>query len=241
MSQDISPQHIWRPKKLTIDEIREGCIELTGNNETETRVCVINEEFRQGFDFIKKYQKTVTFFGSARLTEDHEAYQQAVTLAGMVARELGYGVVTGGGPGIMEAGNRGAFEAGGQALGLNIRLPMEQTSNPYQTDSLDFYFFFSRKVTMAYSAEAYIYFPGGFGTLDELFEILTLVQTDKIAHVPIILFGSAFWKPLDEYIRKILLAEYHTISEKDLDLYTITDSYDEALEIIRKAPIRLND
>ena len=230
-----------RPKRLSIEEIKNGCVYVTNGDETETRICVINEEFRQGFDIIKSHKdhnKSVTFWGSARLTEDHEDYQRALRLSRRIAGELGYTIATGGGPGIMEAGNRGAYEMGKPSLGLTIRLPMEQTTNKYVTDEIPFYFFFSRKVLMAYSAEAYLYFPGGYGTLDELFEILTLVQTEKISKVPIILVGKSFWEPLDKFIRQTLLAEFKTISREDLDLYTITDDEDQIIEIVKNAPLR---
>ncbi len=230
-----------RPKRLTIDEIKSGCIYTTDGDETETRICVVNEEFRQGFELIKAHKdhgKSATFWGSARLKEDHEDYQRALRLSRRISGELGYSIVTGGGPGIMEAGNRGAYEMGKPSLGLTIKLPMEQSSNKYLTEEIPFYFFFTRKVLMAYSAEAYLYFAGGFGTLDELFEILTLVQTGKISKVPIILVGTKFWGPLDNFIKETLLKEFETISPEDLNLYTITDDEDEIVEIVRNAPMR---
>jgi uncharacterized protein (TIGR00730 family) len=230
-----------RPKRLTIEEIKNGCVYITNGDETETRICVINEEFRQGFEQVKAHKdhnKSVTFWGSARLPEHHEDYQRALRLSRRIAGELGYSIATGGGPGIMEAGNRGAYEMGKPSLGLTIRLPMEQTTNKYVTEEIPFYFFFSRKVLMAYSAEAYLYFPGGFGTLDELFEILTLVQTEKISKVPIILVGKSFWEPLDKFIKETLLKQFETISPEDLNLYKITDDEDEIVEIVKNAPIR---
>jgi uncharacterized protein (TIGR00730 family) len=235
------PYHKYRPKRLTPDEIREGCITLNNGDQTEARICVINEEFRQGFDFIKTYEKSVSFFGSARTQPGDEHYEQARRLGYRVAKELGYAVVTGGGPGIMQAGNQGAHEAGGRSIGFTIALPFEQTSNPYMTDELPFYFFFSRKVALAYSAEAYCYFPGGFGTLDELFEILTLIQTEKISKVPVILVGVDYWQPLDDFIKKTLLEEHHTISPEDLNLYTITDNEDAIIELIKNAPVKRDD
>ncbi|MEZ4103240.1 MAG: TIGR00730 family Rossman fold protein [Candidatus Paceibacterota bacterium] len=230
-----------RPKRLSIDEIKSGCIYLTKGDETETRICVVNEEFRQGFEMVKAHKdngKSATFWGSARLKEDHEDYQRAWRLSKRISGELGYSIVTGGGPGIMEAGNRGAYEMGKPSLGLTIKLPMEQYTNKYVTEEIPFYFFFTRKVLMAYSAEAYLYFPGGFGTLDELFEILTLVQTGKISKVPIILVGRKFWEPLQGFIDNTLLKEFETISPEDLNLYTITDDEDEIVEIVRNAPMR---
>jgi uncharacterized protein (TIGR00730 family) len=161
-------------KDLNIEPITVKEIE----DEIEKRISLIDQEFNRGFDFIKDQPKTVTFFGSSRFKEDNEHYQKARQLAAKLS-QLGYSIVTGGGPGIMEGANRGAFEAQGRSLGLTIKLPTEQVRNPYLTDTLDFYYFFTRKVMLAFSAEAYLFFPGGFGTFDELFEILTLVQTKK--------------------------------------------------------------
>lgn len=232
----------YRPHKLSVDEIRDGCIQVSDGDASETRICVINEEFRQGMETIGTYEKSVTFFGSARTEPGDEHYEQARRIASRVATELdNYAVVTGGGPGIMGAANRGAYEAGGRSIGFTITLPFEQVVNPYLTDEAPFYFFFTRKVALAYAAEAYLYFPGGFGTLDELFEILTLIQTEKIAKVPVVLVGSDYWKPLDAFIRKTLLEEHKTISPEDIDLYTITDDEDEILEIIKNVSIKRND
>lgn len=231
----------FRPKKLSVEEIKSGCIYVYGEKSEETQICVMNEEFRQGFDIVKKNKdgnKSVTFWGSARLPVDNEHYQKALRLSRRLAGELNCMIATGGGPGIMEAGNRGAYELGKPSLGLTINLPHEQTTNPYVTEEIPFYFFFTRKVLMAYSAEAYLYFPGGYGTLDELFEILTLVQTGKLSKMPIILVGTEFWKPLDEFIKKTLLLESKTISEADLDLYKILDDEDEIVRIVKNAPMR---
>jgi len=207
------------------------------DEEINNRIHNINQEFKNGFDFIKTQEKSVTFFGSARTLENETDYQNAKILAEKITKELGYAIFTGGGPGIMEAANRGAFENNGKSFGLTIKLPNEQVTNKYLTNHMDFYYFFSRKVCMSYSAEAYVYFPGGFGTLDELFEILTLVQTNKIEKVPIILINSEFWKPLDTLIKNTLL-EKDKIDSTDIDLYTITDNLDDVIEIIRKSPIR---
>ncbi len=231
----------FRPKKLSTEEIKTGCVYVYGEKSEETQICVMNEEFRQGFDIVKKNKdgnKSVTFWGSARLPIDSEHYQKALRLSRRLAGELNCMIATGGGPGIMEAGNRGAYELGKPSLGLTINLPHEQTTNPYVTEEIPFYFFFTRKVLMAYSAEAYLYFPGGYGTLDELFEILTLVQTGKLSKMPIILVGTEFWKPLDEFIKKTLLLESKTISEADLDLYKILDDEDEIIKIVKNAPMR---
>lgn len=231
----------FRPKKLSIEEIKSGCVYVYGENSEETQICVMNEEFRQGFDIVKKNKdgnRSVTFWGSARFPVENEYYQKALRLSKRLAQELNCMIVTGGGPGIMEAGNRGAYEMGKPSLGLTINLPMEQTTNRYVTEEIPFYFFFTRKTLMAYSAEAYLYFPGGFGTLDELFEILTLVQTGKISRLPIILVGKKFWEPLDHFIKQTLLTENQTISPEDLDLYKILDDEDEIVEIVKNAPRR---
>lgn len=225
-------------KHLTVAEIRSGCINRVGNDKAKARMCVINNEFGQGFDFLKNYEKSVTFYGSARFKEDNPYYKQIQSLAYRISKELGYAIVTGGGPGAMEAANRGAKEAGGPSLGLAIDLPMEQEVNPYVTDSIPFYFFFARKVVLSYAAEAYVFCPGGFGTLDEFFEIITLVQTKKIPQLPIILLGKAFWSKLEVFIEETLANEAETIDKSDTSLYMITDDEDVILEAIKKAPVR---
>lgn len=222
--------------RKTLEDMRNICITHHSDNTDGMRVCIINEEFKQGFEFMRDYPKSVTFFGSARLDEHHPAYQHAVSLASKLA-EQGYAIVSGGGSGIMEAANKGAHLSNGRSIGISVELPNEQVTNSYVSDNIDFQHLFSRKVTLAYSAEAYIYFTGGFGTLDELFEILTLKQTKKIPPVPIILFGKKFWEPLEEYLRTNLLAN-NTISPEDLDLYIITDNEDMVVRTILDAPIR---
>lgn len=213
---------------LTLKEIHEA---------TRKRIKKIKKEFTDGFELIKNYPKSVTFFGSARVLEDSETYKKARELAERISEELGYTVVTGGGPGIMEAANRGAKEKGGNSLGLSIELPREQVVNPYLTDRANFYYFFSRKVCLSFSAESYVFFPGGFGTMDEVFEIIALVQNRKINPVPIILFGKEYWEALDKFIREHLLHNKY-ISEEDLDLYTITEDMDEIINLIKETPVR---
>jgi len=213
---------------LTLEEIHEA---------TEKRIEKIQKEFRDGFELIENSPASVTFFGSARLSENHPSYKTTRNLAHRIVNELKYSVLTGGGAGIMEAANRGAFEAGGKSLGLNIKLPQEQTLNSYVTDQATFHYFFSRKVCLSFSAEAYVFFPGGFGTLDELFEILTMVQTKKIERVPIILVGKQFWKHFDRLIRKMLVNKKF-IDIEDRELYIITDNLDEVVDIIKEAPVR---
>lgn len=201
------------------------------------RVSIVNKELIEGMEFIGSYPKSVTFFGSARFNEHNPYYEKAQRLAAVLAGK-GYAVVTGGGPGIMEAANRGSFDAGGSSIGFNIVLPKEQVMNPYVQDHIDFEYFFTRKVCLTFSAEAYLYFPGGFGTLDEFFEILTLVQTHKIPRVPMILVGVDFWMPLKHFVENLLLNTYHTVSKEELDLFTITDDEDEIVRLVTQAPMR---
>ncbi len=219
----------YKNKPLTLFEINEAL---------KKRVALITKEFTDGFEFIKNYPRSVTFFGSARTKEDDPYYKKSRNLAGRIVKELHYSVATGGGPGIMEAANRGAFEADGNSLGLTIELPHEQLNNKYLTDKEDFHYFFSRKVCLSFSAEAYIFFPGGFGTLDEFLEILTLIQTNKIPKAPMILVGDFFWRPLEQFFKEILLAN-QKIKEEDLSLYTITENENQIIKIIKAAPIRL--
>jgi uncharacterized protein (TIGR00730 family) len=219
---------------------KEQVTTLTRKEMHETareRISIISKEFTQGFAFLERFPRSVTFFGSARFDENDPYYKQARELAGRIVRELDYAIITGGGPGIMEAANRGAYENNGKSVGLTIQLPHEQVINNYINYHLDFYYFFSRKVCLSFAAEAYIFFPGGFGTLDEIFEILTLVQTKKIERVPIILVGKDFWRDVDLIIRDTLLTE-ETIDPTDPHLYTITDDLDEVISIIKKTPVK---
>ena len=164
-------------------------------------------------------------------------YQRTFELAKRIVKDLGYTVISGGGPGIMEAASRGATEAGGQAVGLRINLLRERHANEYSTDGLDFTYFFARKTMLMFAAEAYIFCPGGFGTFAELFGVLTLIQTNKIPRVPIILFESSFWAPFKEYIEKSMLGgEIRTIDYQDLTLFEVTDSIDHVIDIIKKSP-----
>lgn len=194
------------------------------------RLGSVEEEIQQGYEILKKYHKTVTVFGSARTPDDNEYAMKARELAGKLAAHQ-YAVITGGGHGIMEAANRGAMEAGGQSIGFNIQLPHEQTLNEYTTDSASFAHFSPRKITMTLFADAYVYFPGGFGTVDELAEILTLVQTQKILKSPIILYGSDFWGDLDSFFKNQMLSR-GLISPGDEQIYTIVDSVDEIVDIV---------
>ncbi len=213
----------------TIEELAHGA-----KNQRASRIA---GEFDRGLKFVKKYPKSVTIYGSARFKPSNVHYKDARMLGSELVK-LGYAVITGGGPGIMEAANRGAKESGGESIGLNIELPHEQVINPYVTDSLSFYYFFSRKTTMSFSAEAYIFYPGGFGTLDEFFEIVTLMQTGKIRKVPVILVGSDFWNPLEKYLEDNVLRQHAAIDKKDLNLYSILDDHKKILKIVTDAPVR---
>jgi len=204
---------------------------------TEERMVQINKELREAFKTIAQFPKSVTFFGSARLQPGTEFYEKARRL-GAECCKAGYGVVTGGGPGIMEAGNLGTFETCGSGIGFNIVLPFEQKANPNVTHGVDFQYFFTRKFTMNFTGEAYLCFPGGFGTMDEFFEILTLVQTKKIERVPIILVGSEFWQPIMDYSKNVLLDKFGTISKEDLDLFVVLDDEEEIMKIVKEAPLR---
>jgi uncharacterized protein (TIGR00730 family) len=210
--------------------------DILSGTKHHNRTSRIASEFERGLQFIRRYEKSVTIYGSARFKPNNVHYKDARALAARFAKE-GYAVVTGGGPGIMEAGNRGAREAGGASIGLNIELPFEQIINPYVTDSMSFYYFFSRKTTMSFASEAYIYYPGGFGTLDELFEILTLIQTGKIRKIPIFLVGSDFWAPLEEFIENVIMRDHGAIDKKDLQLYTVTDDHDLIIKTVLAAPV----
>ncbi len=208
-------------------------------NVAAERVAEISKEFTAGFKFLENYPKSVTFFGSTRSKEGDPHYESARTLSHRIVSELGYSVVSGGGPGIMEAADRGAFEAKGNSLGLLIKLPNAQPTNKYITESISFYYFFARKVCLAFGAEVFIFFPGGYGTLDEFFEIITLIQTGKIAGAPLICVGSEYWNKLNGFIETEMLAR-GLIDPMDMNLFTITDSHDEIMEIIKNVPVTEN-
>ena len=192
----------------------------------------IMAEFVDGYERLSKIGPCVSIFGSARTKEDHKYYKLAESIAYNLTKN-GYGVITGGGPGIMEAGNRGAARGKGTSVGLNIELPFEQHDNPYidSDKSLDFDYFFVRKVMFVKYSQGFVVMPGGFGTLDELFEAITLIQTKKIGKFPIILVGTKFWSGLLDWIKNTLLEE-RNISPKDLNLISLVDTEDEVLEVI---------
>lgn len=190
-------------------------------------------EFVDGYERLNKIGPCVSIFGSARTKPDHKYYQMSVDIAKLLVEE-GYGIITGGGPGIMEAGNKGAMEAGGTSVGLNIELPFEQGHNPYiDVDKVfDFKYFFIRKVMFVKYAQALVVLPGGFGTMDELFEVLTLKQTSKVSPIPIILVGSDFWTGLKDWIKNVMCEQFSNVSVADLNLMPITDDPKEVVQII---------
>lgn len=221
-----------KEKKLKAITPHRSAIRDLLNHDIDERVERIEKEFKAGFDMVNGYVNTVTVFGSARFLEDNEYYIEARKLTSQLAQE-GFTIITGGGGGIMEAANRGAYESGGKSIGFNIVLPHEQQLNKYTTESMPFRYFFARKVMLAYAASALVCFPGGFGTLDELFEVVTLIQTGKMPKVPIILVGSEFWKPLDVFVNESLLGKLGVISHGDEDLYKIIDDLDEVVKIVK--------
>jgi uncharacterized protein (TIGR00730 family) len=196
------------------------------------RLFRILAEFVEGFEVLPRVYPGVTIFGSARTRPDDPDYQKAEKLAELLVR-AGFSVITGGGPGIMEAANKGASNAGGYSVGLNIRLPMEQEPNPYANIKLEFRYFFVRKVMLAKYSVAFVFFPGGFGTMDEMFEIITLVQTKKIRPVPIVLVDKQFWKPLVSWFTKTLIPE-DKISTQDLEIFKILDEPEEIVNHIKE-------
>ena len=190
-------------------------------------------EFVNGFEKMSLIGPCVSIFGSARTKSDDKYYKLAESIAYKIV-DAGYGVITGGGPGIMEAGNKGAHLAGGTSVGLNIELPFEQHDNPYidSDKNLDFDYFFVRKVMFVKYSQGFVVMPGGFGTLDELFEAITLIQTKKIERFPIIMVGTEFWSGMFEWVKKILLEKFETVSATDLELIHLVDTEEEVINIL---------
>lgn len=213
-------KRVWLPDAATVKAIAASTARLRTSDE----------EFEKAFRMLKKYPKRVTIFGSARTSPDNHYYKLAEQTGAALARE-GYTVVTGGGGGIMEAASKGAKEAGGDVIGFNIILPFEQRLNDFTTENLSYHYFFTRKVMMTFYAHAYLYFPGGYGTLDELFEVITLMQTQKMASGPIILVGHDFWHNMNSLIHQNLLGEGY-ISPNDEKIYQIVDDPNLIIDII---------
>ncbi len=221
---------------LTPDErrvCREGG-EAPRMSDLTWKIFRMMAEFVEGFQFLSTLKKEISLFGSARIPPTSRWYKEAEQLGKMLAQH-GFTVITGGGPGIMEAANKGAYEGGGKSVGLNIQLPHEQRQNKYVTHGTSFHYFFSRKVMLAASAQAYVYFPGGFGTMDEFFEIVTLIQTKKTEQLPIVLVGKDFWSPLISFLEETMYGRYDAIDRQDLRLFTLVDSAEEAFAILVKS------
>jgi uncharacterized protein (TIGR00730 family) len=202
----------------------------------ETRIERIDGELRTGFEALAHVGAAVSIFGSARTPEKHPEYELALETARLLG-DAGFAIITGGGPGIMEAANRGASEAGAQSIGLNIELPFEQGMNEYVDLGLEFHYFFTRKVMFVRYASGFVAFPGGFGTLDEMFESLTLIQTGKVRHFPVLLVGTDYWGGLVDWVHERLLGE-GKVSPEDVALYTVTDEPQEVLDAMLAAAHR---
>lgn len=211
--------------------------EPTTIHELSWRIFRIMAEFVDGFQLLSETSKEVTFWGGTQIPPESPWYKFSNELAYKLAKD-GYTIITGGGPGIMEAGNKGALEAGGVSVGFNIMLPKEQSLNAYVNKGHAFHYFFSRKVMMAASAQAYVFFPGGFGTLDEFFEIVTLIETGKMQKTPVLCVGREFWDGLFDWVKKVQLQEFHTIHKADLDLIQIVDTVEEAYKIVSRSEER---
>jgi len=234
-----TPERLKGPVTLRGDQVPESTTDqrlLDGPNNHEWlhsdpwRVLRIQSEFVEGFGALAELGRAVSVFGSARTQPDHPSYAMGVQVGRLLA-EAGYAVITGGGPGVMEAANKGAGEAGGVSVGLGIELPFEQGINEYVDLGVNFRYFFARKTMFVKYAEGFIVLPGGFGTFDELFEAMTLVQTRKVTSFPIVLLGSAYWQGLIDWLRASPL-EHGTIWQRDLDLLTVTDDPAHAVQLI---------
>lgn len=201
------------------------------------RIFRIMSEFIEGFQFLADLKKEVTFFGSARFKETNIHYKEALKLARMLGR-AGFTIITGGGPGIMEAGNRGATEVGAESIGLNIQLPTEQRINRFVKKSIGFYYFFTRKVMLSASAQAYVFFPGGFGTLDEALELIVLIQTKKTEPIPVVLVGRDFWSGFLAWAEEQMLKKHHAINKEDMKICSLVDTAEEAFRIIAQTKER---
>ncbi|HXL36074.1 MAG TPA: TIGR00730 family Rossman fold protein [Ktedonobacteraceae bacterium] len=227
----ISPQEAYPQEQDQADEYAfERALHFDFTVTDPWRVLRIMSEFVYGFDALAHVPPCVTIFGSARTPPDDPSYAAAVETARLLAK-AGFGIITGGGPGIMEAANKGAQEGGNLSIGCNIELPFEQAPNPYLDISLDFRYFFVRKTMFVKYSNAFIIFPGGFGTMDELFEALTLIQTKKVSNFPVILYGSKYWEGLLNWIRVTMLEE-EKVSEDDVALLRISDDPQEICDIV---------
>ncbi len=199
-------------------------------------------ELERGFGFLSgfDYDRVVTVFGSAQLKNTHPAYKKAETF-GRACAEEGITVVTGGGPGIMEAANKGAFDVGGRSVGVNIFLKLQERRNNYVTESIGFEYFFTRKEILTHIAQAYVYFPGGFGTMDEFFQIMTLIHTRKMIakNIPVVLVGKKYWQTIQDMMKKLFADEYGTLTEEAFKIWQIVDTPEEAFDLVKSIPRRI--
>ncbi|MFH1425945.1 MAG: TIGR00730 family Rossman fold protein [Candidatus Kerfeldbacteria bacterium] len=235
-SKKAAPQTNDAKKQTHIAKLRGEVINPTEfrGGEATWRIFRIMAEFVDGYDFLSKLTADVTVFGSARTKPGTKYYKMCEELTYKMAKH-GLSVITGGGPGIMEAANKGAFKAGGESIGLNIQLPFEQRINKYVRHGLGFHFFFTRKVMLTSPSQAFVAFPGGFGTMDEVFEVMTLIQTHKMQPVPVILVGKEFWGTLAEKFIEAEMITHKTINPEDKKIYTVVDSADEAMAILEES------
>ncbi|MBQ6393852.1 TIGR00730 family Rossman fold protein [Candidatus Saccharibacteria bacterium] len=219
----------YKERKAMMDEMVErwtkALLKLGIDKRDIGRSLAYAEDLERGLRMMRSFPQGITIYGSARFSEDHKYYKKARELGQLLAQH-GHPVITGGGPGIMEAANRGAFEYGGRSIGLNITLSHEQEPNPYLTDTMEFRYFFTRRVMLSMSAKAYVVFPGGFGTMDELTEILILIQEQKMPPMPVFFYGKSFWRPLERFYRTKMLSN-GLIAAKDLKIFKITDDLNE--------------
>lgn len=237
---------MFQKKKKTQDKcvrlplsVSEKCDkpEPTSIHEMSWRILRIMSEFVDGFQFLSETSKEVTFWGGTQIKPENRWYKFAEELGEKLAKD-GFTIITGGGPGIMEAGNKGAANAGGVSVGFNILLPKEQHLNPYVNKGHAFHYFFSRKVVMAASAQAYVFFPGGFGTMDEFFEIVTLIQTGKMQKTPVVCVGKEFWDGLFDWIKSVQRDQFQTVHDADIKLVQIVDTVEEAYQIVSRSEER---
>lgn len=213
--------------------MREGIIKEDFTTEEPWRIFRIMAEFVEGFELLSKVGKAVSIFGSSRLKSQDKYYKIATKIAYLLSKE-GYAVITGGGPGVMEAANRGAKRAKGKSIGLNIQIPLKQRPNKYVETLLDFRYFFVRKVMFVKYAKAFVILPGGYGTFDELFESLNLIQTKRIQRFPVVLVGSDYWSGLIDWLKSVVLKKYHCVSKKDLFIFSLVDTPMQVLEKIKE-------
>lgn len=226
------------PRLATLQEYHTHARSEQKYDEDEARLDRIEIEFRRAFEFLEKLPKSVSFFGSSVAAEQSRDYIQARELAARFVREKEMAVVTGGGPGIMAAANQGAAEAKGVSVGLTIDLNSGEGHNNFYNTGLPFHYFFARKMALSFAASMYIFFPGGFGTLDEFFELITLVQTKKIERIPIFCIGQDYWQPLERFMHYFMLERGAMITESHLGLFTITDDLDLVLECASTCRVR---